>query len=64
MFRLCISKINSTLLDNVENLDIVMPMYNLLEYSQSNLWHQDGFDDNASGGKLFKYKTKIIANTL
>ena len=32
-FRLCISKINSTLIDNAEDLDIVMPVYNLLVYS-------------------------------
>ena len=31
-FRSCISKINSTLLDNTEDLDIAIPMYNLLEY--------------------------------
>ena len=30
-FRSCITKINSTLIDNAEDLDIVMPMYNLLE---------------------------------
>ena len=29
----CISKINNTFIDNAEDLDIVMPMYNLLEYS-------------------------------
>ena len=29
-----ISKINNTLIDDTENLDIVMPMYNLLEYSK------------------------------
>ena len=34
-FRSCISKINSTLIDNAEDLDIVMPMHNLLEYSQN-----------------------------
>ena len=34
-FRSCISKINSTLIDNAEDLDIVMPMCNLLEYSQN-----------------------------
>ena len=34
-FRSCISKINSTLIDNAEDLDIVMPMYNLLEYGQN-----------------------------
>ena len=31
-FRSCISKINSRLIDNVEDFDIVMPMFNLLEY--------------------------------
>ena len=30
-FGSCISKINNTLIDNEEDLDIVMPMYNLLE---------------------------------
>ena len=33
-FTSCISKINSTLIDN-EAFDIVMLMYNLLEYSQN-----------------------------
>ena len=32
-FTSCISKINNTLIGNAENLDIVMPIYNLLEYS-------------------------------
>ena len=32
----CISKINNTLIDNTEDLDIAKPMYNLLEYSQNN----------------------------
>ena len=32
-FVFCISKINNTLIDNSE--DIVMPMYNLLEYSKN-----------------------------
>ena len=30
----CILKINNVLIDNAEDLDIVMPMYNLLEYSK------------------------------
>ena len=34
-FRSCITKINSTLIEYAENLDIVMLMYNLLEYSQN-----------------------------
>ena len=31
----CTSKINNTLIDNAEDLDIVIPMYNLLEYSKN-----------------------------
>ena len=34
-FTNCISKINNALIDNAEGLDIVMPMYNLLEYSKN-----------------------------
>ena len=30
-FKSCISKINNTLIDNAEDLDIVITMYNLLE---------------------------------
>ena len=33
-FSSCILKIKSTLIDNAEDLDIVIPMYNLLEYSK------------------------------
>ena len=31
----CISKINGVLIENAEDLDFVIPMYNLLEYSKS-----------------------------
>ena len=34
-FSSCISKINNVLTDNVEDLDIVMPMYNLIECLKS-----------------------------
>ena len=34
-FISCISKINNTLIDNAEDLDIVTPMYDLLEYSKN-----------------------------
>ena len=34
-FTNCISKINNTQIDNVEYIDIVMPMYNLIEYSDN-----------------------------
>ena len=41
----CISKINNMLIDNAEDLDVIMPMYNLIEYSRnfrkttSSLWN-------------------------
>ena len=34
-FISCISKINGVKIDNTEDLDVVMPMYNLLEYSKN-----------------------------
>ena len=41
-----ISKINSELVENAEDLDIVMPMYNLLEYSKNY---------EKTSGSLFNY---------
>ena len=34
-FISCISKINGILIENAEDLDIAMPMYNLFEYSKN-----------------------------
>ena len=31
----CFSKVNGIKIDNAEDLDVVMPMYNLLEYSKN-----------------------------
>ena len=56
------------MIDNVHHLHIVMPIYDLLEYSQNysmtsgSLWNYykdeiDGLDDNASDRKSFEYKT-------
>ena len=71
-FRSCISKIKSTLADNAEDLDIVIPMYNLLKYSQNysmtseSLWNYyrdeiDNINDNSwINDKSFKYKIKIV----
>ena len=35
LFTNCISKINNNQIDNAEYIDIVMPMYNLIEYSDN-----------------------------
>ena len=32
LFTTCISKIKNTLIDNAEDLDILIPMFNLIEY--------------------------------
>ena len=34
-FSSCISKINNVFIDNAEDLDVVMPIYNLIEYSKN-----------------------------
>ena len=34
-FTKCISGINNTDIDNAHDIDIVMPMYNLIEYSEN-----------------------------
>ena len=34
-FTNCISKINNTQIDNAEYSDLVIPMYNLIEYSDN-----------------------------
>ena len=45
-FISCISKINGELVENAEYLDMVMPMYNLLEYSKNY---------EKTSGSLFNY---------
>ena len=39
----CISKINGIKIDNAEDLDVVMPMYTLLEYSKNYRKTRDSF---------------------
>ena len=34
-FTKCISRINNTDIDNTHDIDIVMPMYNVIEYSDN-----------------------------
>ena len=50
-FRLCTSHINDEYLENAENSDVVMPMYNLIEYS-------DNYED--STGSLYQFKKDEI----
>ena len=67
----CISKINDTEIDNAQDIDIVMPMYNLIEYSNNysktsgSLWqyYKDEPNDNLANSESFKSKVKITGNT-
>ena len=69
----CISEINNTQLDNARDIDIVMPMYNLIEYSDNHpktsgsLWQyfRDEPDDNddMDESESFKSKIKITGKT-
>ena len=45
-FLSCVSKINGEFVENAEDLDIVIPMYNLLEYSKNY---------EKTSGSLFNY---------
>ena len=70
-FTNCISEINNTDLDNAKDLDIVMPMYNLVEYSDDysktsgSLWqyYRDEPKDNVADSQSFKSKTTITGKT-
>ena len=52
----CISNINGVKIDNTEDLDVVMPIYNLLEYSKNykkttdSLWNYYRDEPNSSIG--------------
>ena len=57
-FTDCISKVNNTQVDDAKDSDVVMPMYNLIEYNHNysktfgSLWqyYRDELALNAAGG--------------
>ena len=71
-FIICISEINNTQVGNAKDIDIVMPMYNLIEYSDNyakttgSLWQyfrDEPDDNNIEDSESFKSKTKITGKT-
>ena len=70
-FTICISEINNAKIDNCKDIDIVMPMYNLIEYSDNyaktseSLWryYRDEPNNNLANSKSFKSKIKITGRT-
>ena len=62
----CTSRINNTDIDNAQDIDIVMPIYNLIEYSD-NYWktsgsffqyYKDELNDSIADPESFKSKVK------
>ena len=60
-FTKCISKINDTEIDNAQDVDIAMPIYNLIKYSDNysktsgSLWqyYKDEPNDNSANSESF-----------
>ena len=77
-FISCITKIDGLTTDDAENLDLVMPMYNLIECSSNytdmigSLWFYSGDETtvfhtdvaDTSDFKLLKHKAKLLGNTV
>ena len=68
----CISKINGVKINNAEDLDVAVPMYNLLEYSKNykkatgslrNYYRDEPSNPLSSNSECFKFKTSITGNT-
>ena len=78
-FTNCITKIDETTIDDAEELDLVMSMYNLIEYSSNysettgSLWvyskneatdFNNNIADTDNNFKSFKHKAKLLGNTV
>ena len=71
LFISCKSEINNIEIDNAKDIDIVMPMYNLIEYSDNywktsgSLWQycKDEPNDNLADSESFRFKIKITGNS-
>ena len=69
-FISCITRINSELIEDADDLDIVMPMYNLLEYSQNYRktigslynYYRDELSDDADNNQFNNIKV-VNSNT-
>ena len=70
-FAKCISRKNNTEIDNAKDIDIVMLMYNLIEYSDNYSktsgslyqYYRDEPNDNIEDSESFKSKVKITGKT-
>ena len=68
---LAFQKINGSLIESAEDLDVAMPLYNLIQYSKyyqkttGSLWnyYRDVLTDPITDSGSFKYKASIIGGT-
>ena len=75
-FEKCSTEIDGTLVDEADFINITMPMYNLIEYSDNysdtsgSLWQfkrdeiERDVDSTADNSSSFKYKANLIGNTV
>ena len=73
-FKKCRTEINETFVDDAEHINIAMPMYNLIEYSDNysdtsgilRQFKRDEIEENnnltVDNSSSFKYKSNIIGN--
>ena len=70
-FTNCISEINNTQVDNSKDIEIVMSMYNLIEYSDKyaktserlRQYYRDEPNNNLADSESFKFKVQITGKT-
>ena len=68
-FTECVNRINGTEIDTAQDIDIAMPLHDLIEYSDNysktsaSLWqyYKDDPNDNMTQSELFKSKITITA---
>ena len=71
-FVKCIRRVNNTYIDNAEDIDIVMQMYNLIEYSDNYSKtsgsllqnYKNEPNDNLADSESFKYKVNKLQEKL
>ena len=74
-FKKCRKEINETFVDEGDIINITMPMYNLIEYSDNysntsgslRQFRRDEIevdDDDINNAPSFKYKANLISNTV
>ena len=70
-FISCIKKINNELIEDAEDLDVVMPMYNLLEHSKNYgktigsfyNYYRDELNNNQNNNDIANFNNRTVVNS-